>query len=161
MNRRKACLMAVLFAVSPTLAWAAERGLAKATVAGKAVSIDYGRPELQGRDMLAKAEVGKPWRLGADAETTLKTEADLKFGTLAVPKGDYVLTATKVAEGQWQLDVTQATGGKAVLGSAALVPVKVEGSVEMFTIELAGKGQDGEFLMKWGTTGYKTAFTGK
>ena len=160
MTRRNALLM-VLVASAPILAQAAERGLAKATVAGKAVSIDYGRPELQGRDMLAKAEVGKPWRLGADAETTLKTEADLKFGTLAVPKGDYVLTATKVAEGQWQLDVTQATGGKALLGSAALLPEKVEGSTEMFTIELSGKGQDGEFLMKWGTAGYKTAFTGK
>ena len=31
----------------------------------------------------------------------------------------------------------------------------------MFTIELSGKGEDGEFLMKWGTTGYRTAFTGK
>ena len=79
-------------------------------MAGKAVSIDYGRPELQGRDMLAKAEIGKPWRLGADAETTLKTEADLKFGAVAVPKGDYVLTATKVAEGQWQLNLTEADG---------------------------------------------------
>ena len=161
MMRRNVFLLVVLVAAAPTLAPAAERGLAKAKVAGKAVSIDYGRPELKGRDMLAQAKVGQAWRMGADDDTTLKTEADLKFGTLAVPKGDYVLTATKVAEGQWQLDVTQATAGKALLGSVALAPQKIEGTVEMFTIELSGKGNDGEFLIKWGTTGLKVAFTGQ
>ena len=161
MMRRNACLLVVLVAASPNLAPAAERGLAKAQVAGKAVAIDYGRPELKGRDMLGQAEVGKPWRLGADGATTLKTEADLKFGALAVAKGDYVLTATKVAEAQWQLNVTKAGEDKALVGSIPLTPQKIEGSVEMFTIELAGKGNDGEFLMKWGTTALKAAFTGK
>ena len=161
MMRRNACLLVVLVAASPTLAPAAERGLAKAQVAGKAVAIDYGRPELKGRDMLGQAEVGKPWRLGADAATTLKTEADLKFGALLVPKGDYVLTATKVAEAQWQLNVTKTGEDKALVGSVALAPQKVEGSAEMFTIELSGKGNDGEFLMKWGTTALKAAFAGQ
>lgn len=159
MNRRNACLLAVLFAVSPTLAGAAERGLAKATVAGKAVTIDYGRPELKGRDMLAQAEVGKPWRLGADAQTTLKTEANLQFGSLVVPKGEYVLTATKVAEGQWKLDFTKAGDEKTALGSVALAPQKNDSNVEAFTIDLSGKGKDGEFLMRWGTAGFKTTFT--
>ena len=161
MTSRNAFLLVVLFAALPTLAPAAERGEAKAQVGGKVVAIDYGRPELKGRDMLGQAEVGKPWRLGADAATTLKSEADLKFGALLVPKGDYVLTATKLAEGQWQLDVTRAAGDKALVGSVALTPQKVDASVEMFTIELLGKGNEGEFLMKWGTTGLKAAFTGK
>jgi Protein of unknown function (DUF2911) len=158
---RRSALLTVLVAATPILAQAAERGLAKATVAGKTVSIDYGRPELKGRDMLAQAEVGKPWRLGADAETTLKTEANLKFGSLAVPKGDYVLTATKVAEGQWQLDFIKSGADKAALGSVPLTAQKVDSSVEMFTIDLSGKGNDGEVLMRWGTTGLKTTFTGQ
>ncbi|HVQ28331.1 MAG TPA: DUF2911 domain-containing protein [Vicinamibacteria bacterium] len=161
MNRRNVCVLAVMLAVSPSLVLAAERGLAKATVAGKAVTIDYGRPELKGRDMLAQAEVGKPWRLGADDETTLKTEANLKFGTLSVPKGDYVLSATKVAEGQWQLNFAKSGADKAVLGSVPLALQKVEASVEMFTIDLSGKGTDGEVSMRWGTTGLKATFTGQ
>ena len=161
MNRRNACVLSVLFAASPTLALAADRGLAKATVAGKAVTIDYGRPELKGRDMLAQAEVGKAWRLGADADTTLKTEANLKFGGLAVPKGEYVLTATKVAEGQWQLDFGKSGADKTTLGSVPLTAQKGDSSVEMFTIDLSGKGSDGEVLMRWGTTSLKATFTGQ
>ena len=161
MTRRTAFGLFVLIAASQTLVLAAERGLAKAQVAGKTVAIDYGRPELKGRDMLGQAEVGKAWRLGADGATTLKTEVDLKFGALAVAKGDYVLTATKVAEGQWQLNVTKAGEDKTLLGSVPLTPQKIESSVEMFTIELSGQGSDGEFLMKWGTTGLKAAFTGR
>ena len=161
MKTTNALLLAVLFAATPTLAPAAERGLAKAQVAGKAVAIDYGRPELKNRDMLAQAEVGKPWRLGADDPTTLKTEADLKFGSLAVPKGEYVLTATKVADGQWQLDFSKGGADKGALGSVTLTSQKNADSVEMFTIELSGKGSGGELLMKWGTTGLKTSFTGQ
>ena len=160
MMRRNALLMVVLAVTARAPAYPADRGEARATVAGRAVAIDYGRPTLKGRDMLAQAEVGKPWRLGADAATTLKTGVDLKFGDLAVPKGDYVLTATKTAEGQWQLDFATGPDQKAV-GSASLTSQKLEGSVEMFTIELSGKGNDGEFLMKWGPTALKTVFTGK
>ncbi len=160
MTRRNALLMVVLAASTPALAHTADRGEAKATVAGKTVTIDYGRPTLKGRDMLAQAEVGKPWRLGADAATTLKTEADLKFGDLAVPKGDYVLTATKTAEDKWQLDFAKGPDGTAV-GSVPLTSQKAEGSVEIFTIELSGKGNDGEFLMKWGPTALRAAFTSR
>jgi Protein of unknown function (DUF2911) len=98
--------------------------------------------------------------MGADAETTLKTEADLKFGDQAVPKGDYVLSATKVAEDKWQLNFTKADD-KASVVSVPLASEKLPNPVETFTIELTGKGNQGEFAMKWGGTGLKTSFAGQ
>lgn len=151
--------LAALALALPVLAHGADRGEAKATVAGKAVTIDYGRPALKGRDMLAQAEVGKPWRMGADAETTMKTDADLTFGSAAVPKGAYVLTATKVAEGKWQLNVL--TKEKAKVADVPLELAKAPASAEMLTIDLTGDKSKGTFTMSWGDVALKTAFTGK
>jgi hypothetical protein len=155
-----------VFALAAALAVAAvpafaqsPRGEAKAMLAGKAVSIEYGRPSLKGRDMLAQAAVGTPWRMGADAATKLKTDADLTFGAAAVPKGEYVLTATKVAADTWHLNVKGAD--QKIVAEIPLTAEAVAQSIEMFTIELTGVGDKGEFKMIWGTTGLKTAFTGK
>ncbi|HEY6549261.1 MAG TPA: DUF2911 domain-containing protein [Vicinamibacteria bacterium] len=160
MNKRFSILAGLLALAIPALAHSADRGEAKATLAGKTVRIEYGRPALQGRDMLGQAQVGQPWRMGADAATTLKTEADLQLGSLAVPKGEYVLTATKVAADKWELNLAKAAD-KGALGSVPLTPEKTTDSVETFTIELAGKGNTGEFRMKWGTTVLRTSFTAK
>jgi hypothetical protein len=159
MIKRFAFLAAFLAGALPAFAHAAERGEAKATVAGKTVTIDYGRPSLKGRDMLAQAEVGKPWRMGADAATTLKTQADLQFGATMVPKGDYVLKATKVAPDQWELNITKADG--AAVAAVPLTSQKLSSDVETFTIELTGGASAGEFMMKWGVTGLKAPFTAK
>jgi hypothetical protein len=157
---KRLALLASLSAVAiPVLAHGADRGEAKATVAGKTVTIDYGRPSLKGRDMLGQAEVGKAWRMGADAVTTLKTDADLSFGGTAVPKGEYVLTATKLAEGQWHLNV--ATKERAKVADVPLETAKLPASVETLTIELTGSKDKGTFTMSWGELALKTAFTGK
>ena len=148
-------------AAAPAFAHAADRGAAKATVAGKAVVIDYGRPVLKGRDMLAQAEVGKPWRLGADAATTLKTDADLSFGGVAVPKGTYVLTATKVAADKWVLTAaTNDTAAKKV-AEVALTPSALTADVEQFTIDLKADKDKGDLTLSWGKTALKATFTGK
>lgn len=158
--KKRYAFLAVLSAIAvPLLAHGADRGEAKATVAGKTVAIDYGRPVLKGRDMLAQAELGKPWRMGADAETTLKTDADLAFGSATVAKGEYVLTATKVAEGKWQLNVL--TKEKAKVADVPLEMAKPPASVEMLTIDLTGDKGKGTFTMSWGDVALKTAFTGK
>lgn len=152
--------VAALLAV-PSIARAQNpRGEAKATLAGKAVAIEYGRPALKGRDMLGQAQVGQAWRMGADAATTLTTEADLAFGAAAVPKGKYVLTAKKVAEGQWSLLVNK-EDRSAVVAEVPLASSKLGESVEMLTIELRGEKGAGEFEMKWGTTALKAPFSAK
>src|SRR5262245_62965992 len=135
------------------------RGEAKATVAGKSVAIDYGRPSLKGRDMLAKAEVGTIWRMGADGETTLKTETDLKVGTATVPKGEYVLTAKRVSETEWAMVVSKSD--KTSVAEVPLTASKLNDSVEMFTIDLAGQGKDGTVTLKWGTTALQAPVSAK
>jgi hypothetical protein len=136
------------------------RGEAKAMVAGKAVSIDYGRPSLKGRDMLSQAQVGQAWRMGADTATSLKTDADLAFGAVSVPKGEYVLTATKVAADQWHLNVLGKTD-RSKVAEIPLTTAKLDSSVEMFTIALTGEKDKGELEMQWGTTALKAGFIGK
>ena len=156
----KRLVLVLLSAVAiPALAHGADRGAAKATVAGKTVAIDYGRPSLKGRDMLGQAEVGKAWRMGADDATTLKTDADLSFGGTAVPKGEYVLTATKVAEGKWQLNVATKERGK--VADVPLEAAKLPAAVETLTIELTGEKDKGTFTMSWGEIALKTGFTAK
>ena len=117
--------------------------------------------------MLAKAEIGKAWRMGADAPTSLTTEVDLAFGATPVPKGYYVLTATRVAEDQWTLSLERRDPKEPRVPGAKTpdVPLtlgKLPSSVEMFTIELTPveKGQ-AAFELKWGTTSLKTTFSAK
>ncbi len=155
-------VLAALLGASPSFAqMAGERGEAKATVAGKVVTIDYGRPSLKGRDMLAQAQVGQAWRMGANAATSLKTDAELSFGTATVPKGEYVLTATKLAADKWQLNVLAKDDRTKRVADAPLATETLPESVEQFTIELSGEGNKGELRLRWGTTALKTPFTAK
>src|SRR5262245_21001751 len=135
------------------------RGEAKATVAGKAVAIDYGRPSLRGRDMLGKAEVGTPWRMGADSATTLKTEADLDFSGVKVPKGEYTLQATMVEAAKWSLNVLGKDDAK--VADIPLASSTLSTPVETFTIELKGEKDKGEFSMSWGNLAMKAPFTAR
>ena len=160
LKRALLCTSLLAVAAGPALAQGGARGEAKATVAGKSVAIDYGRPSLEGRDMLGKAEVGQPWRMGKDGPTTLTTQADLAFGTTVVPKGSYVLKATKVADDKWQLNVQNKDDG-AKVADVPLTSAKLPASVEVFTIELKGDKDKGDFEMKWGTTALKASFTAK
>lgn len=164
MIRRITLLSALAaLAAAPAPAQVNPRGEAKTTVAEKKLSIEYGRPSLKGRDMLAEAEVGAAWRLGADGPTTLESEADLKFGDVVLPKGSYILRATKLAQDQWQLNVHRRDAenptrpGDKVADVPLALSTRPE-STETFTIELRGGPDSGELEMKWGTAALKTAF---
>jgi hypothetical protein len=158
---KRFALAAVAFALAaPVLAQGNPRGEAKATVAGKEVSIDYGRPSLKGRDMLGQAQVGQAWRMGADAATSLKTDAELSFGSVTVPRGEYVLKATKVSADQWHLNVL-AKGDQTKVADIPLAASGLDQSVELFTVELTGDKDKGEFAMMWGKTALKAPFTAK
>jgi len=88
---------------------------ASVTIAGKMISIKYNQPSVRGRQMfgdggvISKDKTFPVWRLGANAATSLHTEADLQFKDLAVPKGDYTLFAL-VNGMPWQFIVNKQTG---------------------------------------------------
>lgn len=160
MLKRMVLAALAIVAAAPALAHGNERGEAKATVAGKTVAIDYGRPSLKGRDMLGQAQIGQAWRMGADAATSLTTEAELSFGTVSVPKGEYILTATKVGADQWTLNIL-AKADRAKVADVPLATAKLPESVEMFTIDLEAENDKAELKLSWGTTGLATSFTAK
>lgn len=85
---------------------------AKATVQldGKQVSITYNSPSMRGRKIFGGlVPYDKVWRTGANQATTLKTDANLKIGTVDVPAGTYTLY-TLPSEGTWKLIINKQTG---------------------------------------------------
>lgn len=156
---------ALLVSTLPAFAHGADRGKATVAIEGKSVSIDYGRPLLKGRDMLAKAEVGKSWRLGADAPTTLATDCNLSFGTVQVPKGSYTLAATKTSDTAWTLNITRpgkdAGAQPEKVGDVPLEVVSLPESVEQLTIDAKAEGTSGAFTISWGKTALKASFSAK
>jgi hypothetical protein len=155
---KRLAVLAAVCAFVPALASAQgnPRGEAKVVLGGKSVAIDYGRPSLKGRDMIAQAPVGTTWRMGADAATTLKTEADLMFGDQKVAAGSYRLSAKRVAEDQWHLLVA---GDQDQVTEVPLSLATLDEPVEMLTIELTDKDGTAHFALKWGTSALKTTFT--
>ncbi|MGH9338728.1 MAG: DUF2911 domain-containing protein [Acidobacteriota bacterium] len=142
------------------------RGHAEATVNGKKISISYGRPELKGRDMLAKLQPGMEWRMGMDAATSLSTETDLVLGDANIPAGTYSLIAKFNGPKDWNLIVSSDSNVRGTDRDAskdvAFIPLSVSqlnSSVEKFLITLEPNGTDsGELSIAWGTMGLSTDF---
>jgi hypothetical protein len=138
---------------------AAERGNATATVNGKQVSINYGRPSLNGRDMLAQATPGTVWRVGMNKATEITSAGDLIIGGTTLKAGSYSLWVRKTGDDTWTLAFHPKTGiwGKPALteGYAAEMPLKLEKaseSADLLVIDLADKGNgNAEVKIHWGT----------
>ncbi|MEK7729205.1 MAG: DUF2911 domain-containing protein, partial [candidate division KSB1 bacterium] len=136
------------------------RGNATAAFAGKSVSINYGRPQLGGRDVLALAQEGMVWRLGKDEATEIKSETDLKFGETVIRAGHYSLWLKKVSATEWQLVFNKKTGmwgephpAEDDFATAPATLTTSANSVETFTIEVTGDGESaGEITALWGTS---------
>ena len=84
-----------------------------ANVGGAAVSVEYGRPSLNGRsfnDLTAKLPEDRMWRAGSEQVTTLSTKGDIYIGDSRIPAGKYSLYVYCPAEGQYALAVTKVVG---------------------------------------------------
>lgn len=146
-----------------SLAHGNERGTAKATLGSAAVTIDYGRPMLKGRDLMKMIQPGSVWRIGADAPTTIDSDADLNFGGTRVPKGKHILLAHYMGPGKWSLIVSSKPASQYEPGAKlAEVPMDVqEGKdpVEETTIQLSAKDGEGVIEIAWGSARLTGSFS--
>jgi hypothetical protein len=89
------------------------RGNATATVNGKKVTLDYGRPALKGRSMaelLKQLPPDRIWRAGENEVTMLTTEGDLMIGSTRVPAGKYSVYVHAPEKGDWSLVLNKDAG---------------------------------------------------
>jgi hypothetical protein len=154
----------------------AAQGTGQRYTGGKWVVVDYGRPNLRGRQNIfgAGAEYGKQvtggsplWRAGANQTTRLTTEAALEFGGTTVQPGTYSVFVD-LKEGAWTLVLSSqphqekydANDKSATWGAdnhdpkfdVVRVPMKVETiphSIEQFTIGFMNMTADGGELAMW------------
>jgi len=86
------------------------RDSAEVIIAGKRISVSYGRPSMHGRRIMGDyVPYNRIWRTGSGQSTTLVTEADLELGGMEIPRGAYSLY-TFPTESQWKLIVNKQTG---------------------------------------------------
>jgi hypothetical protein len=127
----------------------------KATVDGANVSIEYGRPYMRGRKIVGGlVPYGRVWRTGADAATTLTTDAPLNIGGTVVPAGKVTLYTLPDAKswkliinkqvGQWGTEYNQAQD----LARVDLAVKTLTAPVDQFTIKIEG----GQLKLAWELT---------
>ena len=88
----------------------APRGEAEISLNGATLAIEYGRPDLDGRDMIESAPVGTVWRLGADEATTMTIQGTAVFGNMVAQEGAYSLFVERLPGDRWSLVVNSQTG---------------------------------------------------
>jgi hypothetical protein len=127
---------------------------------GKTVTIQYSRPSMRGRKIFGGlVPYDEVWRTGANAATSLKTDAALTIGSANVPAGSYTLYTLPGASA-WKLIINKQTGqwGTEYSQSQDLARVDMKVSqrsspLEEFTISFdkAG-GTSATFKLEWDTT---------
>ena len=117
MKVRTAVLMASALALGTTAfaqpADRAPRETVIATLNGKKVAVEYGRPALKGRkvaELLGQLPPSRVWRLGVDQATTLTTEVPVLIGGVKVPAGKYTLYLHAPESGERALLVSSDPG---------------------------------------------------
>jgi DUF2911 family protein len=150
------------------------RGTSKVTLGNKSVSVDYGRPSLNGRkfeDLLSQLPADKVWRLGMNQSTTFTTSGELSFGDVKIPAGTYSLFAKQEGDNSWKLIFNKQHGQWGVkeggeanrdpkldVAAVPLTEAKAADAAEQVTINLAKAGDGGSITVLWGDMKLSTNF---
>ncbi len=136
---------------------------ASVTLNGKTITIRYSAPSVRGRKifgeggLLSRDPTYPAWRAGANAATTLRTDADLDLGGLTVPKGTYTLYVWVKDPDAWQLIVNKQTGQWGLsydaaqdLGRVKITMTRPPAPVEVLKYTLSDRGTGkGELRLEW------------
>lgn len=163
MNLKKLALCAAMICVITAVSGAqGNRGTAEATIKGKKITIDYGRPPL-GSHSVTELPVGGVWRLGMNEATRIETAGDLGVGATTVKAGTYTLWVKRTGESAWALAFHPKTenNGKKLWGAppqtsgfVAETPLKLSKATspaDQVTISLADAKGKASFKVQWGT----------
>ena len=113
MKTRLAVLAVVALALASTGLAQDSRGAATATIGGEKVEIDYGQPQLKGRDLselMKQLPPDRIWRAGVNQVSTLTTGADLMVGGTKVPAGKYSVYVHAGETGGWSFILNKDLG---------------------------------------------------
>lgn len=134
---------------------------AETSLGGQTITIKYSAPSMRGRKIMGGlVPWGEPWRLGANAATTIVTPVDLKIGDLMVPAGTYTLFALPTSAKEWKLIVSKKTGEWGIpypegndLGRTPMMVGTLPAPQEVMSLSFEKvKGKTAELHMKWETT---------
>jgi len=167
--KRRAMLLLPLMVYLAYSASGQNRGTADATVNGKKVSVEYGRPSIGGRDfqkdIMTLASVGTVWRLGMNQPTSLTSAGDLVVGGKTLKAGKYSLWAKKTGDQSWMLEFhpqVPAWGDPPLTeGFAAETPLRFSKTVdktEQLTITLAANKGNADMSINWGDARLSASF---
>jgi hypothetical protein len=143
------------------------RDTARATIMGNAMSIDYGRPSLRGRNVWSNGVLGDTlWRTGANEATEITTQRDLRIAGQTIPAGRYTLwTHVSPRNTRYELVFNRQTGQWGTVYNAAQDLVRVpltersmRSSVERFTMSIEPASNGGVIAMQWGTKRLEVPF---
>lgn len=135
-------------------------------IAGKRISLSYGRPSINGRKIMGEyVPYNRVWRTGSGKSTTLVTEADLELGGMEIPRGSYSLY-TFPTEAQWKLIVNKQTGQWGTiynpqqdLARITMEKKSLQTPVEKLTIVLERAGNNSGILrIEWERTSLSLPF---
>lgn len=136
------------------------------SIQGATLQIRYGQPSKRGRKIFgAVVPYDSVWRTGAGRATILKTDKDLAFGKVTIPKGSYNLF-TIPTPGAWQLifNTEENVWGSVYRSQFDFVrfPIKAvrrSTIAEKFMIEIKETPSGGILKLIWDDTEAYTEFT--
>ncbi|MEM7674706.1 MAG: DUF2911 domain-containing protein [Myxococcota bacterium] len=129
-----------------------KNGVVEAELAGVPVRVEYGRPQVKGRNIFGELiPYGKVWRTGADEATTISFAKSAMFAGRKVERGTYALF-TIPGEKNWKVVLNRQAkqwGAYKHDPSQDVLSAEVTASPSANTEVLTFEAADDKIVLKW------------